>query len=263
MIPDIPCLQEALFHTAHNASSHFGTDKTYAALQDSHYWPNMQKHLKKYYIPSCPNCQQNKSSTRKPISPLHPLPIPDQRGNLVAINFIRPLPKDGHYNSIITFMDHLGSDLQIVPLKTTLTAEEVAELFFDCWCCENGLPLEIISDQDRLFVSRFWRALHTPTGVRLGMSTSYHPEMDGSSEHSNKTVIQAIHFHIEQNQTGWVCALPRICFDIMNTVNKSTGFSPFQLHLGQTPRILPPLLMTDGTIPTLSELSVERVTLCR
>ena len=87
------------------------------------------------------------------------------------------------------------------------------------------------------------------------MSMSYHPETDGSSEHLNKTVIQAICFHIEQNQTRWVHVLPRIRFNIMNTINKSMRFSPFQLCLGQTPRILPPLLMTNGTIPTSSELS--------
>ena len=78
VIPNVPCLREALFYTAHNAAGHFGTDKTYAALQDSYYWPNMWKHLEKYYIPSCPNCQHNKSSTSKPIGPLHPLPIPEQ-----------------------------------------------------------------------------------------------------------------------------------------------------------------------------------------
>ena len=37
------------------------------------------------------------------------------------------------------------------------------------------------------------------------------------------------------------------------------GFSPFQLRLGQTPRILSPLLMTNGTIPTSSELSAHTV----
>ena len=115
----------------------------------------MWKHLEKYYIPSFPDCQQNKSLTSKPISPLHPLPIPDQQGDLVAINFIGPLPKDGHYNLIIIFTHHLGSDLKIIPSKTTLTAEELVELFFDHWYSENGLPLEIISDQDKLFVLKF------------------------------------------------------------------------------------------------------------
>ena len=32
IVPNIPCLWEALFHTAHNVLGHFGTDKTYATL---------------------------------------------------------------------------------------------------------------------------------------------------------------------------------------------------------------------------------------
>ena len=158
------------------------------------------------------------------------------------------------------FTDCLGSDLQIVPTQTTLTAEQMAELFFDCWYCENGLPLEIISDQDKLFMSNFWKALHSLTSVKLKMYTSYNPETDGSSEHSNKTVIQAICFHVERNQKGWVRALLRVRFDIMNTVNKSTGFSPFQLYLGCTPRILPPLILTDiDSTHTPAELSAQTV----
>jgi len=74
------------------------------------------------------------------------------------------------------------------------------------------------------------------------MSTAYHPETDGASERTNKTVNQALWFHVEHNQMGWVHALPRIWFDMMNTVNKSTGFSPFQLRMGHSPRIIPPLV---------------------
>jgi hypothetical protein len=92
-------------------------------------------------------------------------------------------------------------------------------------------------------MSTFRRALHKLTGVKLKMSTAYyHPETDGSSERSNKTVIQSIRFHVECNQQGWVRALPRIRFNIMNTVNKSTGFYPFQLCMGRSPQIIPPLL---------------------
>ncbi len=40
---------------------------------------------------------------------------------------------------------------------------------------------------------------------------------------------------------GWICALPCICLQIMNTINKSTKFTPFQLRFGRTPHILPPL----------------------
>ena len=246
IIPNVPHIREALFYLAHDALGHFGTDKSYAALRSSYYWPNMRKHLEDAYVPSCPECQRNKSHTNKPFGPLHPLPIPNQRGDSVAIDFIGPLPLDEGFNSIVTFTDRLNSDLQIVPTKTNLTAEALADLFFDRWYCEKGLPLEIISDRDKLFLSKFWKHLHKLTGVKLKMSTSYHPETDGANERSNKTVIQAIRFHVERNQRGWVRALPRVRFNIMNTVNKSTGFSAFQLRLGHSPRIIPPLL---GNIP--------------
>lgn len=35
----------------------------------------------------------------------------------------------------------------------------------------------------------------------------------------------------------------------MNTVNKSTGFSPFQLWLGQSPHLIPPLIAPIVTTP--------------
>lgn len=87
------------------------------------------------------------------------------------------------------------------------------------------------------------------------MLTAYHPEMDGSSKHSNKTINQPIRYHVSQNQLGWVCALPCIQFDIMNTINTSTGFSGFQLITGQSPRIITPLITTPSAPDPNSEVN--------
>src|SRR6202040_3524429 len=98
---------------------------------------------------------------------------------------------------------------------------------------------------DKLFISRFWNALTDLCGVKLKMSSSYHPQTDGSSERMNKTVNQSLRYHVERSQTGWVHALPHIRFAIMNTVNASTGFSNFQLHLGRSPHLIPPIVPTE------------------
>jgi hypothetical protein len=136
----------------------------------------------------------------------------------------------------------LGTDFQLAPTRTNITAEDFTLIFFDKWYCENGLPLEIISDRDKLFVSKFWAALHSLTGVKLKLSTAFHPETDGASERTNKTLNQCIRYHVARNQTGWACALPRVRFHLMNTVNKSTGYSAFQLKTGRSPRLIPPLI---------------------
>jgi hypothetical protein len=239
-------MHETLFCIAHDKLGHFGTPKSYEALQSSFYWPNMQCNLENAYIPVCSECQHNKSRTTKPVGPLHPLPVPDKCCDSVAIDFIGPLPIDKGYNSIVTFTDRLGSDIWIIPTNTNLNAEQLAKLFFKEWYCENGLPLDIVSDCDKLFVSRFWKALHKLTGVNLKLSSAYHPETDSASERTNKTVIQCIHFAVECDQKGWVNTLPKVQFDIMNTINASTNFTPFQLRFGKSPWILPPLLALEN-----------------
>jgi hypothetical protein len=176
----------------------------------------------------------------------------------VALDFVGPLPEDGGFNSILTVTDRLGSDVRIIPTRTDATAEDVALLFFDQWYCENGLPLELISDRGSVFVSAFWRALHKLTGVKVKMSTAYHPETDGASERTNKTINQCLRFHVERTQKGWLRALPRIRFQIMNTVNASTGFTGFQLRHSQSLCMLPPLVPRED-VPSTVEVSAADI----
>lgn len=203
-------------------------------------------------------CQCNKGKTTRKAGPLHPLPIPERRGDSVAIDFVGPLPLDDGFDCIVTMTDRLGSDIQIAPTNTTVTAEKFA-VIFDRWYCENGLPLDIISDRDKIFTSKFWKALHKLTGVKIKMSTAYHPRTDGSSERSNKTVNQCLRFHVRRNQKGWVRALPRVRFDIMNTVNRSTGFSGFQLKTGLSPRLMPPLINEPELMESIEAVDAARL----
>ena len=119
----------------------------------NNYWPNMQHDLEMAYILGYIDCQKNKLRTTKPAGPLHPLPVPDGRGYSVAIDFIGLLPLDDRFNMICSMTDQLGSDIQLIPTVTTLTAEKMAVLFFNHWYCENGLLKSIMCDHDKLFIS--------------------------------------------------------------------------------------------------------------
>ena len=182
---------------------HFGADKCYVTLWDAYYWPNMRRDLIESYIPGCEDCQRNKSHTSKLAGPLHPLPVPDKHGSSVAMDFVGPLPKDNGFDCLLTMTDHLGSDFRMVPTVTTLTAEDLAELFFDNWYCENGLPEEIVCDRDKLFVLKFWQALSKLVGIKMKMSSSFHPETDRASEKTNKMVNQALRYHVRCRITKW------------------------------------------------------------
>lgn len=86
------------------------------------------------------------------------------------------------------------------------------------------------------------------------MSTTYHPQTNGLSERTNKTLGQCIRYHVNRKQKGWVKALPQVQFAIMNTVNASMGYSLFQLCMGFSPYVIPPLVHPhDGSCASLDE----------
>jgi len=178
----------------------------------------------------------------KPAGPLHPLAIPDGHFRSVAMDFIRPLPVDNSFDCILILADCLGADIQIIPCQTDMRAEEIAGLFFDHWYCENGCPNEIISDWDKIFISKFWVSVMHLSGIKHKISMAYHPQTDGLSKRTNKTIIQCIHFHIDQQQKGWSKVLQKICFDIINSVDASTDYAPFMLKSGHQPRLIPPII---------------------
>ena len=119
LIPNIPQIRELFFNLAHDTLGHFGFDKSYEALRDSYYWPNMRRDLEHAYIPSCSPCQRNKSRTTKPTGPLHPLPVPDARFEAVALDFIGPLPEEGGKDTILTMTDLLGAEVRLAPIHST------------------------------------------------------------------------------------------------------------------------------------------------
>lgn len=100
---------------------------------------------------------------------------------------------------------------------STTSVEDLAHIFNN-WYWDSG---DIIPNCNKLFVSKFQKALYVLTGTKVKMSMTYHPETDCASEHTNKTVNQMLNFYVKQNQSGWVNALPLVHFNIMNTINKS------------------------------------------
>ena len=70
------------------------------------------------------------------------------------------------------------------------------------------------------------------------MSSTYHLESDGSTEHAHCTVGQMLQQCIGPNQKNWVSKLPGIEFAINLTRSESTGFAPFFLNTGRMPCVM-------------------------
>ena len=63
------------------------------------------------------------------------------------------------YNSILIIVNQLTKEVQFILYKKVLNAEELAYIFLQNITALQDLSDEIISDQDKLFISNFWTAL--------------------------------------------------------------------------------------------------------
>nr|GEW16580.1 putative reverse transcriptase domain-containing protein [Tanacetum cinerariifolium] len=66
--------------------------------------------------------------------------------------------------------------------------EKLARIYISEIIARHGVPVLIISDRDGRFASHLWQALQEVLGTKLHMSTAYHPETDGQSERTIKTL---------------------------------------------------------------------------
>ena len=246
-IPECP-LRAKLLAEAHDVpiAGHLGRQKTLERLSRGFYWPHMQNSVEDY-VRTCPACQVNKSTNRKPMGLLSPLPIPEGKWESVSLDFIMPLPMTPRgYNAVLVFVDRLTKMIRLAPCTDTVTAEESAKLFFThVFRHGHGMPKVLVSDRDPRFTGEFWRTLCKLLGTRLNMSTANHPQTDGQTERANRTIEEMLRAYISPLQNDWDEHLVSLEFAYNDSVNATTGFTPFYMNYGKHP-LTPLALLKDG-----------------
>ena len=239
VVPDNADLKQRLLFEHHDAaiSGHLGVEKTLESISRTYFWTGLRASVKAY-VDGCDMCQRTKPSNQRPAGLLQPLPTPTRRWEQVTMDLIVQLPvtKDGH-DAIIVFVDRLSKMALIRPTTTTVTAPEAAAIFFDTVFRHHGLPEVLISDRDSKFTSNFWRTTFQALGTKLRFSTAYHPQTDGQTERTNRTLEQILRAYVNRNLDNWDRCLGPAEFAINNARQASTGESPFYLNYGQHPAV--------------------------
>jgi len=237
VVPNDHDLRTRILYEFHDSptSGHLGREKTFLAISRDFYWSHLYKWVRKY-VRTCEVCQRVKPSPSTQ-APLRSLGIPTDNWRSISMDFIFGLPADKQNRTgILVFVDRFSKMVHLVPVKSSVSAQETAQLFVDTIFRLHGMPMEIVSDRDPRFTSVFWRSVFQLVGTNLSMSTAAHPETDGQTERVNR-VLEDVLRSYATTFSSWSSFLPIAEFAINHSVHASHGHTPFFVNYGKHPAV--------------------------
>src|SRR5713101_4769044 len=223
-------------------------------VKQQYWWPGMQKFIFDY-VDSCAICQSTKNLPNRPSVPLSPI-SPDNDAtpfSWVSLDFIMELPNSEGYDAILVVVDHNVTKATItIPCKTMITADQTAVLYLNHVWKHFGLPHKIILDCGTQFTAHFTHALCHLLDINQNLSTTYHPQTDGQTEHLNQELEQFLCAFCNMRQSNWVPLLPFTEFAHNSHTHSTIECTPFEALMGFTPHSLPTQFNSPST-PFISE----------
>ena len=101
----------------------------------------------------------------------------------------------------------------------------------------HGLPESVVLDRGPQFVVELMKELNKMLGIKMKLSTAFHPQTDGQAERMNQELEQYLRFFVEQRQKDWLEWLASAEFVVNNKTHTATKVSLFIANYGRELRM--------------------------
>ena len=225
-----------------------------AAIIKERFWWEQMDHTIKDFIKRCPICQLNRSSAKvhaiPPNRPLPPCALPFERW---GVDFVGPFPLSKNQNKyIITAIDY-ASRWVVAKAVQTNDAKTVVAFLYQL-LVDYGSPFEIVSDLGAGFVEQGVQEFLQKHSILHARTTPYHPQSNGMVERMHAMLKSSISALAGGRTNRWDDVLPQALFAIRSRKHAVTGYSPFFLLYGVTPRLPADLDPPLGHLAPLDEI---------
>lgn len=232
-LPEITNKDE-IISDAHSGilGGHYSVEKTLQKIRQKYNWPNITIDVKEF-ISKCETCQFNKPGTQKPY--IYSTPdIPQAPNEKISIDIMGPFETTSRGNRyILVTQDYLTRYILVEPLIDKSTAAIIRALWYS-WLRYFGKPKELLSDNAQEFTSNEFNTLCDKLHVKHVLTSVYHPQSNGKNERSHLILTEYIRHYINEHEQ-WDMILPQAMLTYNCTINKNTGYTPYELQFGREP----------------------------
>ncbi|WVZ52440.1 hypothetical protein U9M48_003495 [Paspalum notatum var. saurae] len=211
---DVAHVKEDILREAHHSHYivHPGENKMYQDLEKNYWWKRM-----KIDVASCGS-----------------LDVPLWPWDDITMDFVVGLPRTPKgKDAIWVIVDRLSKVAHFIPYRSTNSASDLAPIYVREIVRLHRVPKTIISDRDSKFNSKFWQSLQSALGIDVVLSTAFHPQTDGQSEHTIQTLEDMLRSCVLSWHGSWEDHLPLVKFDYNNSYHASIKCAPFEALYGR------------------------------
>ena len=128
------------------------------------------------FVRRCLTYQQVKAEHQKLVGLLQPLEVAEWKWEHVTMDFVTHLlwtPR--RHDAVWVIVDRITKSAHFLTVRMTFTLEEFFRLYIREIVRLHGVPLSIVSDRYPRFMAHFWKSFQKARGMRLMVSTAFHP----------------------------------------------------------------------------------------